>query len=291
MKRESSPDVRFEIFERLNSGSVALNPEELRNCMYRGPYNEFLKTLAKKPAFLQCIGSDKPLKRMADVELVLRFMAFYSQTYLAYKSPMKAFLNKEMMLRRHITDKQSLDKMRADFKQALDLARTVFGDHAFRRFNPGDGRTPGRWERAFNKALFDPIAWVFTRYTKHEIVPKKDCIREALIHLLSNDTRFVDSIVASTGDNAKVQYRFECWYEVVKSILGQSTSEPRLFSLDLKKDLWERNSTCQICSQRIEVLDDAEIDHIQEYWKGGKTIPQNVRLAHRFCNRSRRAVS
>jgi 5-methylcytosine-specific restriction endonuclease McrA len=32
---------------------------------------------------------------------------------------------------------------------------------------------------------------------------------------------------------------------------------------------------------------DADIDHIKHYWRGGKTIPENARLTHRYCNRKR----
>lgn len=39
IRKESNPDVRFDIFERLNTGAVQLNAQELRNCIYRGEYN------------------------------------------------------------------------------------------------------------------------------------------------------------------------------------------------------------------------------------------------------------
>ena len=49
IKRDSEPEIRFEIFERLNTGSVNLNPQELRNCIYRGTYNALLADLSKDP--------------------------------------------------------------------------------------------------------------------------------------------------------------------------------------------------------------------------------------------------
>jgi hypothetical protein len=45
--------------------------------------------------------------------------------------------------------------------------------------------------------------------------------------------------------------------------------------------------TCLICQQKIQTIDDAEIDHVEHYWRGGETISSNARLTHRFCNRSR----
>ena len=39
--------------------------------------------------------------------------------------------------------------------------------------------------------------------------------------------------------------------------------------------------------QSIHNIDDSEVDHIEHYWKGGKTVPENARLTHRYCNRQR----
>ena len=94
--RESDPELRFEIFERLNTGSVALNDQELRNCVYRGPYNELLKEMSCDHDFMYILGIMEPERRMRDVELVLRFSAFYHSTYLKYQSPMRRFLNRDM---------------------------------------------------------------------------------------------------------------------------------------------------------------------------------------------------
>jgi hypothetical protein len=81
-RKESDPNLKFEIFERLNTGSVSLNDQELRNCIYRGHYNLLLRELALDQEFMALMGLARPDKRMKDVELVLRFSAFYHQTYL-----------------------------------------------------------------------------------------------------------------------------------------------------------------------------------------------------------------
>jgi hypothetical protein len=96
IRKESDPDVKFEIFERLNTGSVQLNAQELRNCIYRGRYNELLKELSGNKDFQFLLGLKEPHNRMQDRELILRFFAFYHNTYLKYTPPMKRFLNKEM---------------------------------------------------------------------------------------------------------------------------------------------------------------------------------------------------
>jgi rubredoxin len=96
--KESHPEVKFEVFERLNTGSVKLNDQEVRNAVFRGAYNDLLRTLAKNSTFLRLLGQTEPHKRMSDVELVLRFAAWLKQTYLNFptSTQLKPFLNKEM---------------------------------------------------------------------------------------------------------------------------------------------------------------------------------------------------
>lgn len=94
-QKDSSENLKFEIFERLNTGSVQLNDQELRNCLYRGNFNIALKEMSEDPDFMFICGLKGPDKRMKDIELVLRFCAFYHKTYLNYKAPMRNFLNTE----------------------------------------------------------------------------------------------------------------------------------------------------------------------------------------------------
>src|SRR6266571_1410730 len=93
LQKESDPELKFEIFERLNTGSVALNDQELRNCVFRGPYNNLLREVAQEPDFMHLLGLTRPERRMRDVELALRFASFYHASYLNYRPSMKAFLN------------------------------------------------------------------------------------------------------------------------------------------------------------------------------------------------------
>src|SRR3989344_5854675 len=49
---QSQKDIKFEIFVRLNRGSVKLSEQELRNCIYRGNFNDLIKELTKNKDFL-----------------------------------------------------------------------------------------------------------------------------------------------------------------------------------------------------------------------------------------------
>jgi hypothetical protein len=283
--KDSDYSVRFDIFERLNRGSVKLNDQELRNCIYRGKFNDFLKKIAKDKDFQILLGS-KEQNRMQDVEFALRFFALYEWTYLKYKSPMKYFLTTFMMVYQNIDD-DKINEFRKIFRQSVQSVKTVIGEKAFYVYTNKQSIL-GKWENVINKGLFDILMYGFARYDQNQVMPYKDAIKEELTWLMNND-EFLDVITgAGTDSKKKLEKKFDIWLSSLKIILGYPEKESRHFSWEFKNRLWEKNPVCSICGQRIEQLDDSEIDHIEFYWRGGKTIPDNARLTHRFCNRSRK---
>ena len=287
-RKESDPELKFEIFERLNTGSVSLNDQELRNCIYRGPYNQLLRELAKEPEYMSLMGINKPDKRMKDVEFVLRFAAFYHQSYLNYRSPMRAFLNNEMEQFQFISESDAA-KLRIAFKNSISVIKSLLGNHAFKRYYKGSESDPnGHWEsKKFNASLFDILMDSFAKEDKNQVYQNLDAIREALIYLMTSDQEFIDSILLSTSSVQAIRKRFDKWRLTLQEIIGVQRKEPRCFSVELKQAKFDENPTCEICSQQIMSVDDAALDHIEQYWRGGKTVPENARLAHRFCNWAR----
>ncbi|MDI6775933.1 MAG: DUF262 domain-containing protein [Syntrophales bacterium] len=287
-KKDSDINLKFEIFERLNTGAVSLNDQELRNCIYRGPYNDLLKELSQDIDFLNLLGLKSYEKRMRDIELVLRFASFFHSTYLNYKPPIRKFLNDDMEKHQFIRAKEASELKNA-FKNAVMIIKSLFDDHAFKRFYKGTDKNPnGYWEpKKFNASLYDILMYSCGREDKNKIYQNLDSVREALIDLMTKDQEFIDSIELSTSSVQAVTKRFDKWRLTLQEIIGIAQKEPRCFSLNLKKELY-KTPTCEICKQEIHNIDDAAIDHVEQYWKGGMTIPENARLTHRYCNWARR---
>lgn len=287
-KKESDGDLQFEIFARLNTGSVPLNDQELRNCVFRGRFNELLKELSQDKDFKYLLGIATPDRRMKDRELVLRFAAFYFNTYLKYNAPIKKFLNDAMEKYQNISSTDELN-LRNAFKNTISIILSLLDKNAFKRFYRGDDKNKnGKWEsQKFNVSLFDILMYSFALEDKHIVFQNLDRIREALIDLMTTDQDFIDSIELSTSSKKAVTTRFDKWRFALQAILGIGTKEPRCFTYSLKKELFESNDTCAICGNKIFNIDDAAIDHIEQYWTGGKTIPENARLTHRYCNNAR----
>jgi hypothetical protein len=93
---KSDLSVRFDLFERLNSGGVVLQPQEIRNCIYQGKFNDQLKQLSDDPDF-QHVVRVSPVDKMSGLceELVLRFFAF-ADRYRDFDHSVLEFLNTYM---------------------------------------------------------------------------------------------------------------------------------------------------------------------------------------------------
>ncbi len=183
-KRESDENLRFEIFERLNTGAVPLNRQELRNCVYRGPYNKRLLELSSEADYMWLMGLKGPERRMKDVEYVLRFAAFFHATYLKYRPPMDRFLDDDMR-RYQSAPEEDLVELRSAFKNSVSLIRSLLGQHVFKRFYRGDETSPdGQWEtKKFNASLYDILMYSFADKDKNSVMHHLDAIREALIRI------------------------------------------------------------------------------------------------------------
>lgn len=93
---KSDLNVRFDLFERLNTGGVALTPQEIRSCIYRGEFNETLRELARNKDFHKVLRLPKEGERNGTrEEFVLRFFAFY-HNYRSFEHSVIDFLNNYM---------------------------------------------------------------------------------------------------------------------------------------------------------------------------------------------------
>ena len=178
---------------------------------------------------------------------------------------MKSFLTNFMEDYRNI-DSSKVNEFKKMFKQTVNLVITVFGKKAFSLYSNKDNMS-GKYENVINKGLFDVLMNGFTRYDQHQVMPHKDALKEELFWLM-NDDKFLDVITgAGTDSNKKLERKFDIWLSSLKTILGYPENEARFFSWEFKKRLWEKNPVCSICGQKIEQLDDSEVDHILPFSK------------------------
>jgi len=200
---DSHPSMKFEIFERLNTGAVILNAQELRNSIYRGGFNDLLRELVNDENFRACIGTASPRRRMADEEFILRFFALRARLK-EYRPPLKKFLNDYMHANQE-PSKASLGNYRRLFSNTIENINTVFGPNAFK---PTDNNGKAT-ERAPNRALFDAQMLAFSWANRSADFSKRTQSVNRKFGALYRDESFMDSISLATGDRSRLLARVQ----------------------------------------------------------------------------------
>lgn len=145
--KETHPQVQFDVFERLNTGSNPLNAQELRHGLYYGTLMERLEKIATNKE-IQSVFPKRYQDRMKIEELILRFLAIATNLN-NYSQPVSAFLNEFSKKHKEANPKQ-INDLDAKFKSAVKNCRAVFGDDLFCKPPAG-----GELNQSFYVALFD----------------------------------------------------------------------------------------------------------------------------------------
>ncbi len=85
------------------------------------------------------------------------------------------------------------NELKTAFKNSVTIVKSLLGSHAFKRFYKGDDKNlNGHWEpKKFNASLYDILLYSFTQEDKNKVYQNLDSIREALIHLMTDDQDFI----------------------------------------------------------------------------------------------------
>lgn len=218
---DSNEEIKYDIFMRLNRGSVHLTEQELRNCLYRGSLNDLLKILAENKKWQALLGLRMPHKRMADRELELRFFAIknsWDETtgeVKNYKGRMKSFLNDFMNQNKNIAE-TTKDEWQFLFTETVEKVYSIFGDMAFKRINVDSSR-----ENSINRAIMDVLLLSVTPYPLSVLQSRAQLIKTSFESLVKEDVNFRNSIQIATSDTKVLNYRLSTWCGKLKLIINE----------------------------------------------------------------------
>lgn len=208
-------DVKFNIFKRINTGGLMLEPQEIRHALFQGTPAKFIAELAQSPAFITATNGKISSDRMLDRDFANRFLAFYLFHHEDYQPDLDTFMSKAMAALNQLNEEQ-LNKIKRDFEEAMVMASEIFGREAFRKIYHQYDRLP-----PVNKALFDALSSHFAKlgsYEKKLLVEKYNEFRSSLYNRLEMDGKFFSSVTSSTGDRGKVLYR----HRVISKLINQT---------------------------------------------------------------------
>lgn len=208
---ESHPEIKFDVFQRLNTNTVPLNAQELRNCMYRGALNDLLKEAVSYKSWLSILGKRQPDKRMRDEELLLRFFAFYIHGIESYRTPQKHWLNEAAKDGRKYTAER-IDGLGTVWTNAIDTSLEWFEPReCFRRLASSSSR-------AINRALFDLTMLTAASTNPEAAKTSRSRFREQYTKLLASED-FSDLIGRAVDHTKRTKRRFTLWKAAFDGVL------------------------------------------------------------------------
>lgn len=214
----------YSVFLRINTNSVQLSPQELRQALHPGPFTDFIDDVSvREDGVKKILKLKTPDFRMRDIELALRYYAYKHFIY-RYDGNLKKFLDDTTLeLNRNWESiKTQLENDAVELGMAIDCTISIFGERdQFRKWN-GD-----RFEKRINRAVFDVMAYYFSDpEIRYLALQKHDKIKSAFISLCERDQEFLDSISQTTKSISANRIRFERWGNTLSESIDRTVTSP-----------------------------------------------------------------
>lgn len=215
IEKGTPPEVKFNIFKRINTGGLPLSSQEIRHALNQGPVTSYLKRLAYSKEFLKATNRGINDNRMTARECVLRFLAFTLIPPETYKATdFDAFLSDAMNTLNRMPEAKR-DALASRFLRALNACNKIFAESAFRKPR-GRNRSP------INKALFEIWTVTMDKQTD-EYLELLEASRKQVVNKIEesmqDDLDFLNAVSQGTGNIAKVRLRFARFREMVEEAL------------------------------------------------------------------------
>lgn len=209
--RQSDPELKYEVFIRLNTGGESLRPQEIRNVAYSGPFNDLLFELSDN-AFLKDrlkIDSSQStaFRNMDDVEHVLRFFTLQERW-----KDMGQVLSTEMDHFMATHRKADVTPFRQSFKRALTACQNIWGDHAFHK--PVDGG----WREQTISPLFDAqmVAVSMLSNSQLKALSERSAkVIKSTVTLFKTNQEFSKSVSQSTNNPSSIRLRVKILHDLL----------------------------------------------------------------------------
>ncbi len=180
---EEAEKLKQIVFERLNSGGEKLAPQETRNALYNGKFNQLCLRLSSNNNFRKMwkipldsqddalLLANEAYRKMDDVQLVLRFFAY--RFYDSFSGTVEDLLD-EYLKQANLFSDDTLAQLESLFINTIELVYGVFGEEAF--YSPVYERKVTKPQ----KGIYDPLMQAAAKQTprKVELIEKADDIKQ-----------------------------------------------------------------------------------------------------------------
>lgn len=188
-------DAAYEVFHRLNTGGVNLNPQEIRMCLHhRSGFYKMLSTINRDKRWRRLLGSEHVDLRFKDVEILLRVFAMLANGE-DYNPSMKRFLN-DFSRKADGFDDEEIARYGSLFGSFMDRASSL-DEAIFRERN------------RFHIALFEAVFVTACEepFSARTLVEKD--VPESTVRNLRQNQKFIEASETAAASAANVKARRE----------------------------------------------------------------------------------
>lgn len=231
VKKDSSEDIKYDIFSRINSGSIKLNTQELLNVMYRGELLKALNDLSTIKEVDNIFGNRPVLKKKFGYqEVLLRAIAMEcfinKDTWQLQEVPIKntTILNKKSKkyngrlnsavldyLKEFRNDLSEAKRLKTFLKDAINKVSIVFEEEAFKRINKANSTS-------INKTIAELQLVTLSRFDLDLIKKNKEFIKESFNNFLTNNDENI--FIRATNNTSNVEKRYK-WGSILSNKLKE----------------------------------------------------------------------
>lgn len=208
--KESSPEVKYDVFDRLNTGGVKANEMEIRNAVFRGDFTKLIQELSGYSNFRKlwdipedpkALSVNNLYSTMGDVEYVLRFFALRHPESM--EGRFKEYLSFFMKEKNESYNRENrlLESDANLFKTTVDNTLEILGDQAFSRISPADGK-PRR-----SAPLADAVLFGMSFVDREKTTPADFILIKEALNSLQSDTKFLSAITSGTNGKGAITER------------------------------------------------------------------------------------
>lgn len=177
---ENSIKSQYELFQRLNTGGIVLEDQEVRNClliMLDSDFYEKINELKNYEPFKRCLGlNDDKIQQEYHMELIIRYLigkinlVDYSQ-YNCSTEKLASFIDNEIT---NILDSKKMNIVEEIdiFKKTFDLLSKTLEKRTFKKYSVQEDKFSGSFSNASFEAILVGLAENIDFYNENNIVEK-----------------------------------------------------------------------------------------------------------------------
>ncbi|WP_344395490.1 DUF262 domain-containing protein [Streptomyces asiaticus] len=216
--RQSDPDIKYQVFQRLNTGGIRLNPQEIRNSAWPGKLNDMILEESITSEFHKLLGirdrnRSAIYSEMRDAEFVLRYLTF-RKNWDTFAGGMGRKLD-TFMATHHEMPAEEVEEARSHFRAAVRKARAAFGENAFQRWSP----EKQSWRRQVLASLYDAEIFAVSQFPEETLREHSAEIIAGVQELFSN-SRFRRAVDAATNTPSYFRDRITMMRDMISEKVG-----------------------------------------------------------------------